>query len=488
MKDCSKCGLWSADSASHCQHCGEAFADVPQEEIVEIEVSKNRKSVGGIPESDSFIGGIESHLLKAIIATILFFPIGLVAIIYAVSVGSKKRANDIDGAIKASTVANKLSKIAIWFGILPWILYLLFCLYVLIKVAVDYYEPLNEESTAKLVKPEEILLARYLQNFVFVQGGTFMMGCTEEQGNDCGEYEKPAHSVTVKDFYIGKYEVTQGLWMAVMGNNPSKITGDDNLPVESVSWNDVQEFIEKLNAKTDKTYRLPTEAEWEYAARGGNVSKGYKYSGSSNIDDVAWYDGNSGETTHPVGTKQHNELGIYDMSGNLWEWVSDYNGSYNSFSAMNPQGPSSGSARVLRGGSWHIVAWNCRVSNRYSHIPSSNRSHVGFRLALSTEGADSLTNGRSGASIQRVVMENMAELRYAYTKRLRDKPKMAGKVTVKFAIDEFGTVIFAQMVESTLNDSKLENTVVTKVKSWVFEEINKPGDITEVIYPFIFSE
>jgi formylglycine-generating enzyme required for sulfatase activity len=222
-------------------------------------------------------------------------------------------------------------------------------------------------------------------SMVFVKGGTFTMGCTSEQ-SDCDSDEKPTRRVTVRDFYIGKYEVTQKEWRDVMGSNPSsfKNCGDD-CPVESVSWNDVQEFIRKLNQKTGKKYRLPTEAEWEYAARGGSQSKGYKYSGSNNIDNVAWYTGNGGSKTNPVGRKQPNELGIYDMSGNVWEWVSDWYGSnyYGSGVNNNPTGPSSGSYRVDRGGSWFNFALICRVANRdYGH-PDGRDSGLGFRLALS---------------------------------------------------------------------------------------------------------
>jgi formylglycine-generating enzyme required for sulfatase activity len=219
---------------------------------------------------------------------------------------------------------------------------------------------------------------------VSVQGGTFTMGCTPEQGGDCDSDEKPARSVTVGNFNIGKFEVTQRLWKQIMGadNNPSNFKGDD-LPVEHVSWNDVQEFIKKLNEQTGKKYRLPTEAEWEYAARGGNKSQGNKYSGSNNLDEVAWYDGNSGGKTNDVGTKSPNELGIYDMSGNVYEWVSDWYGGYSLGAQTNPAGPSSGSTRVLRGGSWNFDAWYCRVSDRDGGVPGDRDSDLGFRLALS---------------------------------------------------------------------------------------------------------
>ena len=184
-------------------------------------------------------------------------------------------------------------------------------------------------------------------DMVRVEAGTFTMGATAEMKNPWDD-EKPTHRVTLtNDYYIGKYEVTQTLWQAVMGNNPSEFKGD-NLPVEKVSWKDCQDFISKLNRITGKTFRLPTEAEWEYAARGGNKSRGYQYSGSNNLSDVAWYMDNSGDKTHAVGTKQPNELGIYDMSGNVWEWCQDWYGKYSSSSQVNPTGANSGSYRVKR--------------------------------------------------------------------------------------------------------------------------------------------
>ncbi|GHT29260.1 hypothetical protein AGMMS49574_05540 [Bacteroidia bacterium] len=216
---------------------------------------------------------------------------------------------------------------------------------------------------------------------VYVQGGTFSMGCSGEQGSDCYYDEKPLHSVTVSNFNIGKYEVTQAQWKQIMGSNPSVFKGD-NLPVENVSWEDVQEFISKLNAATGKRYRLPTEAEWEYAARGGNRSQGYKYCGSNNLNNVAWYWDNSSNKTHPVGAKSPNELGIYDMNGNVYEWCSDWYGNYNSSSQTNPTGPSTGSYRVLRGGSWDDYAEDCRVSDRLNFAPGYRGDDVGFRLVL----------------------------------------------------------------------------------------------------------
>lgn len=211
-------------------------------------------------------------------------------------------------------------------------------------------------------------------------GGTFTMGATSEQGSDAFEDEKPAHEVTLSDYYIGQTEVTQALWKAVMGSNPSYHRGD-NLPVEQVSWDDCQVFIQKLNQLTGKQFRLPTEAEWEYAARGGRKSRGYKYAGDNNIDSVAWYKGNSVYETHPVATKQANELGIYDMSGNVREWCSDWDGDYQSFSLSDPQGPSSGSFRVFRGGGYYNDAGNCRVSDRFRDTPDFRLNYLGLRLS-----------------------------------------------------------------------------------------------------------
>ena len=219
-------------------------------------------------------------------------------------------------------------------------------------------------------------------DMIFVQGGTYNMGCTSEQGS-CYSNEKPAHQVTVSNFYMGKFEVTQLLWRAVMGSNPSNFKGD-NLPVEMVSWNDCQDFIRELSRVTGRQFRLPTEAEWEYAARGGNKTTHAQYAGGHSLYNVGWFTDNSGSRTQPVGGKLANELGIHDMSGNVWEWCSDwYDGGYYSGSpVMNPQGSSSGSSRVLRGGSWSSGATNCRVTLRGTGTPTSRYGNSGFRLVL----------------------------------------------------------------------------------------------------------
>ena len=219
-------------------------------------------------------------------------------------------------------------------------------------------------------------------DMVRVEAGTFTMGATPEMKNPNND-EKPTHRVTLtNDYYISKYEVTQALWQAVMGKKPSKFKGD-NLPVEQVSWDDCQKFINKLNRITGKKFRLPTEAEWEYAARGGKKSRGYQYSGSNNLSDVAWYYNNSGEKTHAVGSKQANELGIYDMSGNVWEWCQDWYGEYNSSSQVNPIGANSGPYRVYRGASWSKAARLCRSSCRDCYMPSYRDFNIGLRLVLS---------------------------------------------------------------------------------------------------------
>ena len=263
----------------------------------------------------------------------------------------------------------------------------------------------NDEPTLKNdITKDGIFNGLPNDEMVFVQGGTFTMGATEEQGSDYDSDELPSHQVTLSDFYIGKYEVTQLLWEYVMkysgicadgttmsayasdvwlGEMPSSTYGvGPDYPAYYVSWEDIVNiFIPRLNKITGKIFRLPTEAEWEYAARGGNMSQGYKYSGSNTIDDVAWYRINASAMTHPVGTKAPNELGLYDMSGNVYEWCSDWYGWYSPSAQSNPTGPTSGSSRVIRGGSRTNSAEFCRVSNRSDDFPDERGfANLGFRL------------------------------------------------------------------------------------------------------------
>ena len=239
---------------------------------------------------------------------------------------------------------------------------------------------LNGNSGEPIGDAQTITVGSVQFTMIPVAGGTFQMGSpyTDE---DAWEDEMPQHQVTLSDFYMGETEVTQELWLEVMGSNPSAFTGE-NLPVENVSWEACQEFITKLNERTGKTFRFPTEAEWEYAARGGSKSHGYKYAGSDNADDVAWYNTNSGRQSHPVKTKAANELGLYDMSGNVWEWCSDRPDVYSGTSQTNPTGASEGSARVCRGGGWYGEVLLCRVATRSWDEPSGFSSSLGLRLVL----------------------------------------------------------------------------------------------------------
>ena len=226
---------------------------------------------------------------------------------------------------------------------------------------------------------------------VYVEGGSYNMGCTGEQGSDCDDDEKTVRYVTVSDFYIGQFEITQAQWQAVMGTSVYQQrdkantswsmygTGND-YPMYYVSWEEAKEFCRRLSQQTGKTYRLPTEAEWEYAARGGKKTQNSKYAGGFSLDYVGWYTSNSGGKTHPVGTKAANELGIYDMSGNVWEWCEDWYGDYRSYDTDNPTGASSGSGRVLRGGGWGSRATYCRVSYCSSSSPGNRGSGSGFRV------------------------------------------------------------------------------------------------------------
>lgn len=215
-------------------------------------------------------------------------------------------------------------------------------------------------------------------NMVAVKGGSFNMG------NATGdENEKPVHTVKLHDFFMSKYEVTQEQWRAVMGDNPGYFKGCPDCPVENIDWEDAMRFIARLNELTGKHYRLPTEAEWEYAARGGTETAGNQYSGSNTLNDVAWYYQNSNKKTHPVGTKMPNELGIYDMSGNVWEWCSDWYGeTYYAGSPLdNPRGPLTGDMHVLRGGSWFDFDIECLTIHRFHPLSDYRKYVIGFRLA-----------------------------------------------------------------------------------------------------------
>ena len=269
----------------------------------------------------------------------------------------------------------------------------------------------TEKEDKEQVQGDTQILEELTESFVLVEGGIFGMG-----SNSGYSSEKPVHNVTLSSYYVAKTEVTQAQWTAVMGNNPSYFKGD-NRPVEYVSWYDAIVFCNKLSMMDNKTpvysvdgktnpdtwgytpcqgisirsgtvtmdlkangYRLPTEAEWEFAAWGGKKMKGYKYSGSDNLLTVAWYVGNSGDQTHDVATKSPNELGLYDMSGNVWEWCWDWYGSYSSSAQTNPVGASSGSCRVVRGGSWYHGRSQCSVSCRDYHYPDDRGIMLGFRL------------------------------------------------------------------------------------------------------------
>lgn len=257
---------------------------------------------------------------------------------------------------------------------------MIFCLYAL----------LLSSALNSLIGQRQSILPNALAvegfEMVLVEGGTFIMGSNDlEADND----EQPTHQLELQDYYIGRYEVTQAQWRNIMGEDPEELyfAGCPECPVEGVSWNDVQVFIKRLNAKTGQEFRLPTEAEWEYAARGGPKSRGYRFSGSEDIGKVAWYDKNSAEGVKPVGQKQPNELEIYDMTGNVREWCSDWYARfyYEQSAQQNPHGPPFGSSRVARGGSWSNYSKYSRVANRFCYGPDYRmKGQLGFRLALDT--------------------------------------------------------------------------------------------------------
>ncbi len=252
------------------------------------------------------------------------------------------------------------------------------------RIAAEEKRKQIEEEKRQAEERGEFTIKGVAFKMIRVEGGTFMMGANEGD-SEAYDWEKPTHPVTLSSYSIGETAVTQALWKAVMGNNPSPsfFKGADR-PVVNVSWDDCQEFIRKLNEKTKWHFRLPTEAEWEFAARGGNKEKNnnYKYAGSNTIGDVAWYNGNSKNETHRVAQKQPNELGLYDMSGNVWEWCQDRYGKYSNNSQTNPTGPESGDCRVGRGGSWFNNARNCRTSFRDNLTPLRRDDDLGLRLTL----------------------------------------------------------------------------------------------------------
>lgn len=219
---------------------------------------------------------------------------------------------------------------------------------------------------------------------IFVEGGTFEMGNEDDVLGIQRHEVNPdvLHSVSLNSFNMSRFEITQSQWKSIIGGTPSNFKDCDNCPVEFVNWYDVQEFIRKLNSKTGRNYRLPTEAEWEYAANGGNKSKGYIYSGSNELSSVAWFKQNSDCKTHDIGTKEPNELGIYDMTGNVSEWCSDWHGSYNSMNQNNPTGALTGQSRVVRGSNWAADSYNNLNSQRGWSHPLSKRPNLGFRLVL----------------------------------------------------------------------------------------------------------
>lgn len=242
--------------------------------------------------------------------------------------------------------------------------------------------------TGQTGSDELLPIKRLADDIILIRGGTFRMG-TESKGSWLANLfslnsfldEQPAHDVTLSDFYLCKYQLTQDVWEMVMGYNPSHFKGVRR-PVENVSWDDCQQFLARLRGMTGQPFRLPTEAEWEYAARGGLLSRGCQYAGSNHLDAVAWFERNSQGQTQVVGTRQPNELGLYDMSGNVWEWCQDIYGSYKSKPQVNPTGRTSGMLRVYRGGGWNNDAGNCRVAIRNAYTSSFRNNFLGLRLAL----------------------------------------------------------------------------------------------------------
>ena len=325
---------------------------------------------------------------------------------------------------------------------------------------------------------------------ILVEDGTFQMGATSEQGDDYDSNEKPVHSVTLDSYYIAECEITQAQWRAIMGTTVYQqrdkrdstllVRGvGDNHPMYYVSWEEAQEFCQKLSKLTGKEYALPTEAQWEYAARGGNKSRGYKYSGSNTIDAVAWYAGNSNDETHPVKQKQPNELGLYDMSGNVWEWCSDWYGDYSSLDQTNPTGPSSGSYyRVGRGDGWYDSSngWYSRVSSRGYNYPSYYSYDVGFRVVRLLDDerpfikVEKMPSFRGGdlMTFRNWVMER---IRYP---QIAQENSIQGRVLLSFVIERDGSLTNVQVLQSP--HSSLSDEAVRVVKASPKWSPGKQGD------------
>lgn len=294
----------------------------------------------------------------------------------------KPTSPNAEAPLSSGTSPKNKNKSGLWIGLGIAAILLLVILFTFNKKddTPTYQSYQRESTTSQPTNSNEMTINVNGVSFVMkkVEGSSFNMGSYDD---DAADEEQPVHGVTISTFYMAETEVTQALWEAVMGENPSKYVGN-NLPVDQVSWNDCQSFIKKLNNLTGKKFRLPTEAEWEFAARGGNKSGSYKYSGSNYIGSVAWYDGNSGNESHPVKTKSPNELGLYDMSGNVWEFCSDWMDSYDDYRQIDPTGPSSGTYRVVRGGGWNRDEYRCRVSYRGRYTTNDRHFSNGLRLAM----------------------------------------------------------------------------------------------------------
>lgn len=296
---------------------------------------------------------------------------------------------------------------------------------VIIAIVFFFKKSSNTDYTSQYEPNDESITVNGVSfKMIKVDGGSFNMGSND---SDAYDDEKPVHRVTLNTFYIGETEVTQGLWKAVMGNNPSYFCNGDNFPVEGVSWNDCQEFIQKLNAKTGKKFSLPTEAQWEYAALGGRKSLGYTYSGNNSISIVGWYDSNCDNTTHRVKALSANELGLYDMTGNVYEWCQDwYADRYESNSLTDPIGPNYGTLRVVRSGSWKSKSRNCRVAYRFKYAPDYKFRNLGLRLCINTTTSHNYTESTNSE------IQNSAEA----TRKLNDfKRKITSYPFEKDAIE-----------------------------------------------------